>query len=71
MNDEDRALLAEQSRPLSCGHGGYLFGCDFEPVEHLADFCGALHSIDALLAELKGLTDWSSAQSGAEMLVRS
>jgi len=54
MNNEERELLAEQSRPLSCNHGSYLFGRDFESVEHLVDFCGELHSIDAVIAELKG-----------------
>lgn len=64
LNVEDRGELAEQSRWLSCSHAGYLFGRDFESIEHLAEFCAHLASVDQVVAELKGKdrlvfdTDW-------------
>jgi hypothetical protein len=76
-NDEDRAGLVEQSQVLSCNHGGYLFGRDFESTEHLADYCSHLGSIENVLAELKGAdrliidTEWGrGARTQLEMAMK-
>ncbi|WP_085701839.1 hypothetical protein [Pseudomonas sp. B15(2017)] len=77
VNDDDRAELAAQSQLLSCNHGGYLFGRDFDSVEHFADFCSHLESIENVLAELKGAdrliidAEWGrSAMAQLEMAMK-
>lgn len=54
VEDEGRSALVEQCEPLTCKHGGYLFGREFESVEHLKEFCTSLPTVDSVLAELKG-----------------
>ncbi|WP_416311236.1 hypothetical protein [Pseudomonas sp. W03] len=54
VSDEDRISLSDQSQLLSCRHAGYLFGREFESVEHLADYCKNLATVEQVVAELKG-----------------
>lgn len=54
INADDRSALTEQSQLLSCRHAGYLFGRDFESIEHLAEYCSHLATVEQVIAELKG-----------------
>lgn len=53
-NHEERNQLLERAKPASLKHGAYLFGRDFESMEHLGEFCNSLQSVDMVMAELKG-----------------
>ena len=46
--------LPGRTELLQCAHANYLFGRTFESSEQLLDFCGALRSVDQVMAELKG-----------------
>lgn len=54
LDTSQRSELVESSSPLSCRHGSYLFGRDFESTDHLMEFCGDLITIDQVIAELRG-----------------
>lgn len=49
-----RATLVQRAEQAQCKHGGYLFNRSFESLGHLAEFCGALSTVDQVMGELKG-----------------
>ena len=54
IEDDGRSTLVEQCEPLTCKHAQYLFGRDFDSVEHFKEFCSSLPTVDKVLAELRG-----------------
>lgn len=54
IDTDSRATLVRRAEPAQCKHGGYLFGRSFESLQHLAEFCGALTTVDQVMSELKG-----------------
>ncbi len=76
IDGEDKTRLIERATPAIRAHAGYLFGRQFESLDHLTDFCGNLATTDQVLKELKGGerlvfdTDWgvgARVQLAAEM----
>lgn len=54
IDTESRRGLVERAKPLMVKHASYLFGRDFESVEHIGEFCDSLSTVEKALAELKG-----------------
>lgn len=49
-----RQYLVERSEPAMLRHANYLFGRNFESIEHLKEFCDNLTTVDRALDEMKG-----------------
>lgn len=54
LTPEDRSSLVEESQGLICRHADYLFGREFESVEHLIEYCARLTTVEQVIAELSG-----------------
>ena len=50
----DQDVLLSRARPSAIKHASYLFGRDFESVDHLTEFCNDLPTAERVLGELKG-----------------
>lgn len=74
LHTDYRAALVQRAEPAQCKHGGYLFGRSFESIGHLAEFCGALTTVDQVLKELSGgdhlLFDTEWARDPREQLLQ-
>lgn len=51
---DQRNQLLVRAKPACLKHATHLFGRHFESMEHFAEFCNSLVSVDQVMAELKG-----------------